>query len=68
MIEALIRFALSNFTLNLLVIGLIASAIAYYSKPAPRARAGGRGLVLVVPVFLDRRQLFLQFRTARFFR
>ena len=39
MIEALIRFALSNFTLNLLVIGLIASAIAYYSKPAPRARA-----------------------------
>lgn len=38
MIEALIRFALSNFTLNLLVIGLIASAIAYYSKPAPRTR------------------------------
>ena len=39
MIEALIRFALSNFTLTVLVIGLIASAIAFYSKPAPRSRA-----------------------------
>jgi hypothetical protein len=39
MIEALVRFALSNFTLNLLVFGLIASAIAYYSKPAPRTPA-----------------------------
>lgn len=38
MIDALIRFALSNFTVNLLVIGLIASAISYYSKPAPRTR------------------------------
>jgi hypothetical protein len=33
-----IRFVLSNFTLTFLVIGLIASAIAYSSKPAPRTR------------------------------
>jgi len=39
MIEALIRFALSNFTLNLLVIGFVVSAIAYFSRPAPRTRA-----------------------------
>jgi hypothetical protein len=39
MIETTIRFALSNFTLTLLVIGLIASAIAYRAKPAPRTRA-----------------------------
>ena len=39
MIETAIRFALSNFTLTLLVIGLIASAIAYRAKPAPRTRA-----------------------------
>ncbi|MGV3635851.1 MAG: DUF6790 family protein [Pseudorhodoplanes sp.] len=36
MIESLIRFALSNFTLTFLAIGLIASAIAYLAKPAPR--------------------------------
>jgi hypothetical protein len=39
MIEALIRFALSNFTLTFLALGLIASAIAYYVKPQPRTRA-----------------------------
>lgn len=39
MIETLIRFSLSNFTLTLFVIGLIASAIAYFAKPAPRTRA-----------------------------
>ena len=39
MIAEFIRFALSNFTLTLLVIGLIASAIAYAAKPAPRTRA-----------------------------
>ena len=39
MIAEFIRFALSNFTLTLLVIGLIASAIAYTAKPAPRNRA-----------------------------
>jgi len=38
MIATLIRFALSNFTLTLLVIGLIASAIAYAMTPAPRTR------------------------------
>jgi hypothetical protein len=36
MIESLIRFVLSNFTLTFLVIGLVASAIAYLAKPAPR--------------------------------
>lgn len=39
MIESLIRFVLSNFTLTLLVLGLIASAVAYLSKPHPRSRA-----------------------------
>lgn len=39
MVEAVIRFALSNFTLTFLVIGLIASAIAYRAKPAPRTHA-----------------------------
>ncbi len=39
MIETLIRLVLSNFTLTLLVIGLIASAIAYVAKPAPRTQA-----------------------------
>jgi hypothetical protein len=39
MIEYLIRFALSNFTLSFLVMGLIASAIAYVAKPAPRTTA-----------------------------
>ncbi len=38
MIAEFIRFALSNFTLSLLVIGLIAAAIAYGAKPAPRTR------------------------------
>jgi len=38
MIETAIRLALSNFTLTLLVIGLIAAAIAYAAKPAPRTR------------------------------
>nr|WP_245303908.1 DUF6790 family protein [Pseudorhodoplanes sinuspersici] len=36
--ETAIRFALSNFTLTLLMIGLIAAAIAYAAKPAPRTR------------------------------
>jgi len=39
MIESLIRFALSNFTLTFLVMGLIAAAIAYSAKPAPRSNA-----------------------------
>ena len=39
MIESVIRFAMSNFTLTFLVIGVIASAFAYYSKPQPRTRA-----------------------------
>lgn len=39
MIDSLIRFVLSNFTLNFLAIGLIASALAYLSKPRPRSRA-----------------------------
>ena len=38
MIETATRFALSNFTLTFLVIGLIAAAIAYAAKPAPRTR------------------------------
>ena len=38
MIAEFIRFALSNFTLSFLVIGLIAAAIAYGAKPAPRTR------------------------------
>jgi hypothetical protein len=38
MIESLISFVLSNFTLTLLVIGLIASILAYLSKPHPRSR------------------------------
>lgn len=37
MVEAVIRFALSNFTLMFLVIGLIAAAFAYLSRPAPRS-------------------------------
>lgn len=36
MIEMLIRFVLSNFTLSFFAVGLIASAIAYFAKPAPR--------------------------------
>jgi hypothetical protein len=36
MIESSIRFALSNFTLTFLGLGLIASAIAYFAKPKPR--------------------------------
>jgi hypothetical protein len=36
--QSAIRFVLSNFTLTFLVIGLIASAIAYSSKSAPRTR------------------------------
>jgi hypothetical protein len=39
MIESLIRFVLSNFTLTFLIIGLIASVVAYLSKPHPRSRA-----------------------------
>jgi hypothetical protein len=39
MIESVLRFALSNFTLTFLVIGLIASLIAYFAKPLPRTRA-----------------------------
>jgi hypothetical protein len=39
MIESSIRFVMSNFTLTFLVIGLIASAIAFWAKPAPRSRA-----------------------------
>lgn len=39
MIAEFIRFALSNFTLTLLIIGLIAAAISYAAKPAPRTRA-----------------------------
>jgi hypothetical protein len=39
MIESLIRFVLSNFTLTFLVMGLIAAAIAYAAKPQPRSGA-----------------------------
>ncbi len=39
MIESVIRFALSNFTLSFLAAGLVASAVAYFAKPAPRTRA-----------------------------
>jgi hypothetical protein len=39
MIESLIRFVLSNFTLTFLVVGLIASALSYLSKPRPRSPA-----------------------------
>jgi hypothetical protein len=39
MIESFIRFVMSNFTLTFLVIGLIASAVAFWAKPAPRSRA-----------------------------
>jgi hypothetical protein len=39
MIESFIRFVLSNFTLTFLVIGLVASAIAYRATPAPRSGA-----------------------------
>lgn len=39
MTAAFIRFALSNFTLTLLIIGFIASAIAYFTKSAPRSHA-----------------------------
>jgi hypothetical protein len=39
MIESLIRFVLSNFTLTFLVLGLIAAAIAYAAKPQPRSGA-----------------------------
>ncbi len=38
MIDAMIRFALSNFTLNLFVVGLLASVISYYSGRAPHTR------------------------------
>ncbi len=38
MTATLIRFVLSNFTLTFLIMGLIASAIAYLAKPAPRSR------------------------------
>jgi hypothetical protein len=39
MTDSLIRFVLSNFTLTFLMIGLIASALAYLSKPDPRSSA-----------------------------
>lgn len=39
MIESLIRFVLSNFTLTFLTIGLIASVVAYLSRRHPRSRA-----------------------------
>ena len=39
MLEASIRFALSNFTLTFFVIGLIAAALAYFAKPAPRTQS-----------------------------
>jgi hypothetical protein len=39
LIEPLIRFVLSNFTLTFLVAGLIASVIAYSTTPAPRTGA-----------------------------
>lgn len=39
MIEFIIRFAMSNFTLTFLVIGLIGSGFAYLAKPQPRTRA-----------------------------
>jgi hypothetical protein len=39
MVESIIRFAMSNFTLTFFVIGLIASAIAYRAIPAPRSRS-----------------------------
>ena len=35
--QTAIRFGLSNFTLTFFVIGLIASAIAYARRPAPRS-------------------------------
>ena len=38
MIETTIRFVLSNFTLSFLVLGLFASAVAYFQKPRPRSR------------------------------
>jgi len=38
-VEASIRFLLSNFTLTFFVLGLIASVIAYFRKSAPRTRA-----------------------------
>lgn len=37
--QSAIRFLLSNFTLTFFVLGLIASAIAYFTAPAPRTRA-----------------------------
>ena len=37
--ESTIRFLLSNFTLTFFVLGLIASAITYLAKTAPRTRA-----------------------------
>jgi hypothetical protein len=37
--EAAIRFALSNFTLTFLIAGLVASAISYFARPAPRSHA-----------------------------
>jgi hypothetical protein len=37
--QAAIRFLLSNFTLTFFALGLIASAIACFAKPAPRSRA-----------------------------
>lgn len=39
MIATLIRFVLSNFTLTFLMVGLLASALAYFSKPSPRSTA-----------------------------
>jgi hypothetical protein len=39
MIASAIRFAMSNFTLTFLVVGLVAAAISYLSKPAARSRA-----------------------------
>ena len=37
--ESTIRFLLSNFTLTFFLLGLIASAITYLAKTAPRTRA-----------------------------
>jgi hypothetical protein len=63
--EALIRFALSNFTLAFLVVGLIASAVALMRGAQAAHGAGrGRGAARLSPAVLDRLRLSLQLRDA----
>jgi hypothetical protein len=61
---AAIRFALSNFALTFLILGLIASGVALLRAEAIDCGGRGRSAVRLFPAVLDRFQLSLQLRDA----